>query len=422
MPESKVAVTVELTADEFKSYLEAAAKSLSEKRPLAGFRPGKVSYEIAKNAFGESALLNEAAEQAISKTYPKALVDQKLATIDHPAIAINQLGADQPFIYEATATTLPEVKIGDYQKIKITKPVAEASDADVDKVIEDIRKLRAAEQVVERAAQVGDRVMVDFEVKIDKVVIEGGAQKNYPLTIGENRFIPGFEDQVVGMSVGETKDFVLSFPETYHQANLAGKPADFTVTCQKVSELILPEVNDDFAQLISHGHAKTVDALRQSIKENIIQEQNERNERKVELELFEKLIEKSTFGELPAILLERENEKMMHELEDSIGRQGLPMDQYLTMIKKTIDELKAEFAPQAEQRVKTALVARQLFIDRGLEVTDDEIEQEIKMLLAQYNDRPEAKQSIESDSYREYLHHVLSNRKLIDLLKSELVA
>jgi trigger factor len=264
-------------------------------------------------------------------------------------------------------------------------------------------------------------VKFDFNVYRDGVPIENGASQNYPLIIGENRFIPGFEENLIGMSVGDEKEFKLKFPEEYHEKSLAGKPAEFKVKINAVLEIIKPELTDELAKEISGGKFATVSELQENIQKNLLEEETVKQDRRLEIEMLEKIATASEFEELPELLVNEEIHKMMHELEDTITKQGLDFPTYLNSIKKTPDELEKEMKPQAELRVKTSIIAREIYQEQKFEVTSDEVNKEVEELLKNYPANPDVLKQLSSETYKEYLKNVLGNRKVMDYLKSIII-
>lgn len=413
---------MEISPEELKPFLVNAAAKISETAKIDGFRPGKAPYEIISKKFGEAAILEEAAESIIAKTYYQAVTENKLATIGAPQVAIEKIAPNNPFVYKATAPVLPEIELGDYKKIKLERKNVEIKDEQADKVIADIQKMRAKEKIVDRPAKPGDRLEIDFDVLRDNAPIENGKQSKYPITIGEGRFIPGFEDQLVGLSAAGEKEFELSFPENYYEKSLAGKPAVFKVKCNAVYEVELPKLDDDFARDVSGDKYKTVADLRGGIKENLAEEEKAKQEQRLEAEMLDRLVEITKFGELPDILIDNEAHRLVHEMEHSLSAQGLEFSDYLKSINKTEEDLEKDLRPQAEKRVKSSIVAREVFHEQKLEVTDEEVSREIDEIMKQYPANPEIRKQLEEESYQEYLRNMLGNRKVIEFLKKEMVA
>jgi len=421
LPKSQIEIIVEVPYEEVKEYLTAAAEKISRNAKIEGFRPGKAPYEIIKQKFGEMAILQEASEDIVIKTYHEAVVGEKLATIGQPKIEIDKMAPGNDFSYKATVAILPEIKIGDYSNLKLQRTPAAIADGEIEKIIEDIKKMRASQTLVDREAKSGDRLEINFDIFLDKVPVENGKQQKYPITIGEGRFIPGFEEKLIGMKAGEVKEFELRFPEDYYEKNLAGKMAEFRVTCTAVYEIALPAVDDEFSQQISGGKFASSQEMRDNIRKNLEEEKKAKIEGELENQLLEKLVGLSEFGELPDILVENEAHRMVHELEEEITHQGLKFEDYLKSIKKTHDELEHDFIPRAELRVKTSILSREVFQEQKMSVSEEEINQEVEHIISHYPDNDDVKKQIDSPYYREYLGNKLGNQKVMEFLKSKIV-
>ncbi len=421
LEKSVVEIEVEVSAEEMKPFLVKAANRISEKAKIDGFRPGKASYEVIEQKFGAMAIMEEALDSIISKTYFEAVTKDDLMTIGQPEIKVEKMAPGNPLVYKAKATILPKVKLGDYSKIEIKKEKVNVKPEQADRLIDDLRKMRATHAPVERAAASGDRLEIDFEVLMDNVLIDNGSHKKYPITIGEGRFIPGFEEQLVGLKVGDEKSFDLKFPENYYEKNLGGKLATFKVKCLAVMEEKLPELNDEFAGAISGGKFKDVAELKKNVLENIEEEEQHKLDNKIENDLLDKMIEISEFEEIPEMLIDGEAHKMVHELADNVERQGMKFDDYLTSIKKTHDDLEKDFFPQAEKRVKASLITREVYQAEKIEVTPEELAQEIEVLAGTYKNDPEIKARLASEEYQDYLSNMIGNRKVMEHLKKSII-
>jgi trigger factor len=422
LPKSQVEITIEVSLEEIKPFLEKAAKKLSKDLKFDGFRPGKAPYDVVEKKVGAMGIIDEAVNDIISETYYKILEKEKLMTLGQPEINIIKAAPNNPIEYKAVVATLPKVEVGDYSKIKVEKKKVEVKDEQVDKVIDDIRNMRAKEKLVKREAKTGDRLEIDFDVSLDKVVIEGGSHKKYPITIGESRFIPGFEEKLIGLKAGDDKEFKLKFPEKYHQKTLAGKECDFKVKCNGVYEREVAKLDDAFAKEVSNKQFKTLVDLKKNVRNNIEKDEENKANQRVEIEMLDKLVEISNFeDELPETLVKNETNKMLHEMEHNLTSQGMKFEDYLSGIKKTREDLEKEFEPQATQRAKTAIVAREIYQEKKFKVTDEEIQVEVAKMIAAYPDNPEAKKQLESPQYQEHLRNQLGNRKVIEFLKSEMI-
>ncbi len=416
-----VEILVELSVEELKPYLEKSAVKISETAKIEGFRPGKAPYNIVKEKFGEMAILQEAIDDIISKTYYQAVVENELVSIGQPKIDIEKIAPENPFSYKATVAVLPKVTLGDFSKIKLKREEIKITDDKVNQVVEEIRKMRSSQEKVDRAAKSGDALKIDFDVYRDGVPIEHGKSQDYPITIGEGKFIPGFEENLVGMKAGDEKEFKLKFPEEYFEKSLAGKPAEFKVKIKEVNEVKLPELTDDFAKEVSGGKYDKVDDMKTGIAENLKEEETAKQEQRLEISLLEEAVKVCEFEELPEVLVHEEIHRMIHELEDSIAMKGLNFDDYLKSIGKTVEELEKGMEPQAELRAKTSILAREIYQQQKFEVTPDEIEKEIAEIASRYPANPDVLKQLNSEMYKDYLKNSLGNKKVIEYLKNLII-
>ena len=416
LKESEVELTIEVATEEARPFLEKAAQRVSQNMKIKGFRPGKAPYHIIKQKAGEMAIYQEGLDNIVSHFYIEAVRKEDLNSVGQPKIEMEKVAPGNPIVFKATIGLMPEVKLGDYKKVKVAREEVKVEDKDVDKAINDLRKMQVKEVLVEREARKGDRVEVDFEVSLDKVVIEGGQGNKYPIVLGEGMMIPGFEEQVEGMKAGEEKEFKLKFPAEYQNKMVAGKESDFKVKLLSVYKQELPEMTDDWAKGLG---ADSADDLKSKIKKNLKDEKKFNQEQKLEMELLTKVVEQAEFTAIPASLIHSETHRMIHEFEDSISKQGLTFDDYLKSIKKDRKELEKEFMPKAEERVKTSIVIKEIGDTEKIEVTDEEIKEEIEKILMQARGNKEAEDNIKSEGYQSYLKTIIRNRKIIDLLKKE---
>ncbi len=415
----QVELTIELTTEEYQPFLETAAKKISEKIKIHGFRPGKASFEIIKQKIGEGEIWQEAMEPAVQKTFLKALAGQKLITIGSPQIDVIKLAPGNPVVYKATISLLPQVELADYEKIKVSKVPIEIKEELINKAILDIQKMHAKETSVDRQAKIGDKVDIDFETFLDKIPIDNGKQQKFPLVLGEKTFIPGFEEELIGLGKEETKTFQLKFPENYHQKSLAGKLVDFKVKMNAVYNLELPEFNDNFAKTL--GQFNNAEEIRNQIKENLTTEAKGKENQRLEEEIIDKIIAQSKFDDIPDILINSEAKKMIEELEHNLSHQGLKFEDYLTHLKKNREDLILDLVPQAIKRVKSALVIRKIREKENLEITEAEIETEIQKTLTDYENDEKIAETLKQQAYRDYLKNILAARKVIEHLKSVMV-
>ncbi len=415
-PKSQVKLTVELTVEQMQPYLERAAEKLSAQHHIEGFRPGKASLGIVVQKIGAQHVWEEAAELAVRKTFVQAITEHQLKSIGQPHVNVVKLAADNPFIYTAHVAVLPEVTIGEYKKYSTKEVTATVEPAKVDQAIEDLRAMFATEAQADRPAALGDKVEVDFNVTVDKVPLEGGSSKQHPVMLGSKNFIPGFEENIIGLKKGEQKKFELTFPKEYHNAQVAGKRAEFAVTVGSVFQVTKPALDDDFAK--KAGTFENLAALRAQVEKNLQQEAQQAADGKFERALLDELIKRTKFSELPDMLLESELSKMIHELQEEVTKQGsIKWADYLAGIKKSENELKKEFKPQAERRVKSALIIRTISEQEKVRVENKDVEDEVQATLKIYDHNPDLRTRIDTPDYRDYVRGLMINRKVIEMIR-----
>ncbi len=418
LPKSQIELDFELTAEEFAPFVEKAVSNLSQNVKIEGFRPGKAPRNLIEQKVGSAALYEEAAELAVKKTYVAAVLEKNLNVIGRPEIQILKLAPGNPFNYKAKAAVLPEIKLPDCKTIAAeTKSRAKPADVpekEVISAIESLRKSRAKNSAADREAKTGDFCEVDFEARHGGVKIENGESKNHPLVIGGKEFIPGFEENLVGMKTCEEKTFSLKAPDDYFKKEYAGKVLDFKVKMNAVFERVLPELNDEFAKGL--GKFENLEQLKKSVKEGLLAEKEKKEKDRLRMEILEKISEKTDM-ELPDILIESEKEKMAHELEHSVEKFGLNLETYLAQIKKTMDDLKKDWQKDAEKRAKAALILREIAAKERLAPTEEEIAEKINETLEYYHSAEDVAKKIDPAAVRDYIEGQLKNEKVFEFLE-----
>lgn len=418
LPKSQVEIQISVPATDFEKFIDTAAEELSKNLKIDGFRPGKAPRNIVEQKVGAEKVLAHGAEKAIKKTYVDAIIKNKIDAIGEPKITIVKIAKGNDLEYKAVVAVMPETRLSNYRRIvkSIKKPdLEQVTDKQVQKELENIQKSRAKIITVSREAKNGDRVEINFEVIVDGKQIEDGIAKNHPLTIGENYFIPGFEDNLIGMKEKDKKEFTLVFPKDYHQKELAGKSARFKVEMNLVQERELPKLNDEFAR--SLGKFENLESLKRSIAEGIEMEQKKKNEEKWRTEAIEKIVAESEI-DLPDILIDQELEKMMAEFEQSIAAMGLKLETYLENIKKSKSEIIKGWRETAEKRVKAALVLREIAATEKIEISTSEIEEEMNKTIAYYKSVPDMEKNVDLERLYNYTKGVLTNEKVFQFLES----
>lgn len=420
LPSGEVQIKFEIPWEETKAYREEAVKDISKAKPLPGFRPGFATYEDVKRIHGEMAILEAALERIVRAVYVKAVLAEKLETVGSPAISVEKLVPGEAIQFTTTTALVPEVtKMPDLNACKVEMKSKTANDAQVEEAIDEMRRMRRAEARVERAATMEDLIILDMEMSQNNVALEGGTGRDYRVYLSEPNYIPGMAEQLVGMKAGDEKTFTLPFPKEHFQKHLAGKDVDFKVKATGVFELQLPKADDEFSKGVG---IENMEQLRARLKENMQMEMDQRTSEAAEIEMLEKLVDTASFTEAPAILINEEVSRMMHELEHGLEDQGLDMATYLQQIKKTKDELKLDFTQQAIRRIRTAVLIKAFSKAQNIEVAEEEVDAEIDRILANVpENQPDTRQHVTSPDYRDYVKIQMRNRKTLEWLKKECI-
>lgn len=420
LPKSEIKIDFTVTQDEAKPYIEEAVKELTTTKPLPGFRPGKATYEDAKRVYGEMLILEHALERIIRATYVKTILSENLDTIGSPSINVDQLVPGQDIKFNIIAPVAPKVtNFPDFSACSVKQRAVEIKPEQVEEVIQDMRKMRRTEARVARAATAEDLAIIDLEIKKDGVTIEGGSGKDYRIYLNEDHYLPGFAKELIGIKEGEERTFTLPFPAEHYQKHLAGQPVDFTAKASGVFELQLPEANDEFAKGTG---LETMENLRAKLQENLKQEEERRTREAEEIEMLEKLAEAATFSDIPELLVNEEVRRMMHELEHRVEERGMQWTEYLSSLKKTADELRLEFIPQALRRIRIAILIKAYARQEKIEVPEQELDQEVDRILDTLRpDDKESRERVSSPDYRDYIANMLRNRKTLEWLRSQCV-
>jgi trigger factor len=407
---------IEVPPDEVDRHFATAYKHVAERTKVPGFRPGKAPRHVIDRFVGRGSVLAEAIDHLVSDSYERALDQTDLIPIDQPQVDIDPaaLAEGQPISFTATVPVRPEVTLGAYTGYPFGLEVAEVTDEQVSQVIEELREQQATLKPIDgRAAQNGDIASVKFTGTTDGEPFEGGSADRLPLVIGEDRMIPGWEDNLVGMEIGGTKGFDITFPDDYRVEDLRGKQAHFEVELLDLREKVLPEIDDSF--VTSVADVATLDELRAEIRDAM----GKRGDAEARHAFSDRIIDFATANasvELPEVMVANETEIMRDELRTRLAQQRIGMEQYLAIAKQTPEELATELREPATRRVKTLLVLSAIAEKEGIDVTDAQIEAEIASQLARYDDDAKLRDYLTSRRGRSYLRMTLRNRTLVDTL------
>lgn len=420
LPKSQVQLKFRITPEEAKPYLDQAVVDISTRKPLKGFRPGKATYADVAREYGEMAVWEAALERIVRSEYVKAILEKDIETIGSPAVAVDKLVPGQEIEFTVTASVMPRVlELMDYGRPLVEAKRRPVDDAETDKAIDELRRMRRTEALVDRPATAEDLVKVDLEILKDKVPVEGGTSRDYRVLLNEPHYIPGFADKLVGAKRGDKLEFTLDFPKEHYTKQLAGQPAEFKVEVKDVYEMKLPALDDGFAKTLG---LDSVDKLRETMKRNLQEEADYKADEAAEIELLEKLVKGSKFSDLPDNLVNEEVHRMLHELEHAIEEQGMDMGHYLTSLKKTKDQLMLDFVPRAMDRIRTAVLIREAAKRENCTVPDQELDQEIDRILERLKpEDKETRERVASTDYRDYVASQIRNRKTLKALKDKAI-
>jgi len=411
---SQKELTVELSFDEFKPYIERGVKKVSEEVKIEGFRSGKVPYEILKQKIGEMTILEEAAQIAINKTIDEAIKKNiEGQIVGQPQVNITKLAPENPMEYKVVLALIPEVVLGDYKNFKIKKNKIDVDVKEVERMINHLQEMRVKEVSVSREIKDKDKIIVDIDMFLDKVPIEGGQSKNTAVVVGTGHIVPGLGKKLIGAKKDEVREFNLPYPKEHHQANLAGKLVEFKVKIKDIFERQLPEINEEFVKGLG---LKSKEELEENIKKNILHEKEQKVMQELESQMLEKIIEKTKFSDIPELLVDSESKSMMQELERGIANQGGKFEDYLGHIKKTREQLVIDMLPNAIKRVKTSLLVREISNVEKIDISDAEVNKEINAMINQYKDNSNVVERIQTSEYKAYLKNLMSGRKVIEKL------
>ena len=419
-PRSSISVRVELPPEKLDSAIAEAVRHLSQRTKIHGFRPGKAPRAVVERVVGSEAVLEEAMDHLVQRAYRDALVEHQILPLAQADVKVEQGEEGKPVIFTATVAVRPDVQLGDYRSFKFGPEIEKIDEPKVQKVIDELRDQNASLAPVEdRGARNGDYAVIGYTGTRKGVPFEGGSAERMPLILGDERLIPGFEAELVGLKPTETKGFDITFPDDYPEESLRGQTAHFEVEMKELREKILPAEDDDFAR--SLGAFADLAALRTEIKARL-----ERNALdKARHEFADKIIEYATANatlELPDILVEQEIEIMHDELRGSLARQGIDEESYLKVVEKTEADLHADFRPRAEKRVKVLLVLSKVAEEEGVEIADRDVQAEVARATERYRNDRKTMAYFESERGRSFIRSTLRRSRLVEKLVDEWLA
>lgn len=409
--EVKLEITIE--AAKFEDAMKKVYFQNAKYINIPGFRKGKAPMNVVEKYYGKEIFYEDAFNEVAGEAYEKAITENKVEAVSRPNIDVVQIEKGKDLIFTAVVQTKPEVELGKYKGIEIPKIVYNVTDESIEEELKQMQERNARLITVEgKKVEKGNTTIMDFEGFVDGKAFEGGKAENYELEIGSGAFIPGFEDQMVGMKAGEEKEIKVKFPEEYFSSELAGKDATFKVKVHEIKAKELPKIDDEFAKDVSEF--ETLEELKASIKEK----QEAQNADKAKYEKQEaamKAVVEKMKVEIPSGMIELETENMLKDIEQRLAYQGMKLEQYLQMLGKTAEEMKKEYKPQAEAAIKSRLALEAIIKAEKIEATAEEIDSKIKEMAANYNKKEEIS---ENENLRKYIKEGIETEKAIEFLIS----
>ncbi|HHY05339.1 MAG TPA: trigger factor [Thermoanaerobacterales bacterium] len=367
---------IEVDAEQFDEAMQESYKKNAKRFSVPGFRKGKAPRTLVERYYGPEVLYEDAVEFILPKAYQKGVEEYNIEPVDQPKFDIEEIELGKPLLAKAQVVVKPEVKLSEYKGLEVEKLVHNVTNEDIERELKALQERNARLVAIEdRAAENKDIAIIDFEGKLDGEPFEGGKAENYPLELGSGSFIPGFEEQVIGMSLGETKDIEVTFPEEYHEEKLAGKPVIFTVTLKELKKKEYLPLDDDFAKDVSEY--ETLEELKQSIRETLEKKAKDLSEASLKGSIIRKLRE-NTEIDIPEVMIEGETQRLIMDFAINLQMRGLNLKSYMDAVKLTPDDLKAQFRQTAVENIESSLILEQVAKEENIDVDEKELEEKLQ--------------------------------------------
>ncbi len=410
---SKGTLTFDIDVETIQKGIDDAFKKTQKQITVPGFRKGHVPRAIFNQMYGEESLYQDALNDVLPDAYEAAVKETEIEPVDQPQISIDSMEKGQPWTIKAEVAVKPEVKLGDYKGMSVSKQDTEVSDADVDAELENKRQQQAELVLKEdEPAAKGDTVVIDYVGTVDGEKFDGGSADNYSLELGSGSFIPGFEDQLIGHKADEDVNVKVTFPEDYHAKNLAGKEAVFNVKIHEVKEKQLPDLDDEFAKDVDED-VDTLDELKEKTKKQLQEQKEDAAKSAIEDEAIEAAVNNAEIADIPQAMLDQDTDRQVQQYLAGMQQQGINPQMYFQITGSSEDDLKKQFASDADKRVKTNLVLEAIVKDADLTASDDDIKKEISDLAKQFGMEEDA---VEKSLTKDMLAHDIEIKKAVDLV------
>lgn len=410
---SMAKLTIEVSAEELDKAIEKAYQKSKGKIEVAGFRKGKVPRAVVEKMYGKEVFYEDAANIIIPDAYEAAYDECGEDIVSTPEVDVVQIEAGKPFIFTAVVALKPEVKLGKYKGVKVSKVDTTVTEEEVMAVINKERENSARSISVERAVKDGDEVILDFEGFVDGVAFAGGKGENYPLTIGSGSFIPGFEEQLIGAEIGKEVEVKVTFPEDYHADDLKGKASVFKCTVKEVKEKELPELDDEFAAEVSEY--ETFEEYKAATLKSLEAKKADDAKNKKEDEVIEAIVKASEF-EIPAAMLDTQKRQMLQDFAQNIQGQGLTMEQYFQFTGLTVDKLMEQVEPNAKKRIESRLILEAVVKAEKIEASDEDVEKELQRMADAYKMELDKIKELVDDKAKAQIKEDLAIQKAVEFL------
>ena len=414
LEKSMAKLTVTVSAEDFEKALQRAYQKQKKNISIPGFRKGKVPRQVIEKMYGAGVFYEDAANSILPGAYADAAKESGLDITSTPQIDVTQIEKGKDFIFTATVALKPDVVLGQYKGVEVPKPDRTVTDEDVEKALKEEQEKNARQITVEDGgAENGDSVVMDYEGKIDGEPFEGGSAKNHTLVLGSGSFIPGFEDGLLGVKGGETRDVEVTFPEDYHAEELKGKKAVFTCKVERVTRKELPELDDEFAQEVSEFD--TLDAYKADVRKNLETKKEEAARQEIKDNAVSKAAQNSTI-EIPAPMIDTQADRMIDNFARRLQAQGMSMQQYMQFTGSDENMMREQVKPQAEIQIRNQLTLEKIAEAENIQVSDEEVDQEIEKMAKAYNMEPDKMKEIIGDEEKENIRKDLADQKAMDLV------
>lgn len=410
-----VLLEIEVEAEQFDQAIEKAYRKMVQKVNVPGFRKGKTPRPIFERFIGKEAIMEEAMEAVVPEAYYQAVAETGIEPVEQPKVDVVQAEAGKPVVFKATVQVKPEVVLGQYKEVEVNKPSTEVSEEEVTQSLEKLQQRHAQLLTLEEGTiEKGDITTLDFLGKVDGAPFKGGEGRDYTLEIGSGSFIEGFEDQLIGVSIGETKDLNVTFPEKYQAEELAGKDAVFTVTVKGIKRKELADLDDEFAKDVSEFD--TLEELKTDIKNKLKDAAEDRAKSQVRQDIVSKIVD-SIEVDMPAPMVDTQLSDMIHNLEGRLSSQGITLENYLKFANTTMDDLKEKMQPDAVWTAKMNLVMETIAKAEDIKATDEEIKEETEKIAKYYNkDLDEFQKMIENQGQIDFIIDQIVREKTLQFL------